>query len=54
MNTITLRSIFAGALVSALAGCGGSDDSPPPPPPAATAGPRADRSARATEKRCIC
>ena len=34
MNTITLRSIFAGALVSALAGCGGSDDSPPPPPPA--------------------
>lgn len=34
MNTTTLRSIFAGALIGTLAACGGSDDSPPPPPPA--------------------
>lgn len=34
MNTTTLRSIFAGALISTLAACGGSDDSPAPPPPA--------------------
>ena len=52
MNTITLRSIFAGALVSTLAGCGGSDDSPPPPPPAATAGPRR-RSIRSRNREAL-
>lgn len=34
MNSTTLRSIFASAVMSTLAACGGSDDSPAPPPPA--------------------
>ncbi|MEP6609488.1 MAG: hypothetical protein ABJA83_12520 [Burkholderiaceae bacterium] len=37
MNATSLRSIFAGALIGALASCGGGGDAPAPPPAPAPA-----------------